>query len=158
MIATLLLSACALAQSPHVQTPSQEMVTAFETAKNENRRVLVIQTLADENANAEVKQLFKNRAVSRKVLYEYAKLSLDWEPEGGNTDLLQIFPAEGAMLASMSLKELRLESGKLDGEKLLSFLTEHEAEPWDAMDILETARLKAIKENKNLFIDLSAPW
>ncbi len=27
MIATLLLSACAMAQSPHVETPSQEFVT-----------------------------------------------------------------------------------------------------------------------------------
>ena len=158
MIATLLLSACALAQSPHVQNPSQEFITAFETAKTENRRVLVIQTLADEKVNAAVKELFKNRATSRELLYEYAKLQVPLDSEGSNSDLFQIYPAEGAMLASLSLKELRLESGTLDGEKLLSFLKKHEAEPWDAMEVLETARLRAIKEKKRLFIDLSAPW
>lgn len=158
MITTLLLACCALPQSQKIENPGVEFITAFETAKTENRRVLVIRTLADEKVNVEVKELFKNHAISRELLYEYAKLNMDWEPEGDNQDLLQVYPAEGAMLASMSLKELRLESGVLDGEKLLSFLKKHEAEPWDAIEILKTARLRALKEKKHLFIDLSAPW
>lgn len=159
MLAALLLTACALPQETQkIEPPSAEFVTAFETAKKENRRVLVIRTLEDDKVHAELQQLFRNRAISRELLYEYVKLPMDWEAADGNTDLLQVYPAEGHMLASMSLEELRLESGKLDGDKLLAFLKEHETEPWDAMEILETARLKAIAEKKNLFIDLSAPW
>ena len=158
MLTTLLLTCCAVAQSPKIEIPSAEFVSAFETAKTENRRVLVIRTMGDEAVNADLKELFKNRAISRELLYEYAKLNMDWDPESGHKDLLQIYPAEGAMLASLSLEDLRLESGKLDGEKLLSFLKKHEAEPWDAMEVLKTARLRAIKDKKRLFIDLSAPW
>jgi hypothetical protein len=72
--------------------------------------------------------------------------------------LLEIYPAEGAMLGSLSVEQLRDEEGHLSASALMAFLQKHEATPWNAMKVLEAARLEAVKSNKRLFVHLGAPW
>lgn len=147
-----------MAQSPHVAPLPQEFVHAFEVAKVENRRVLFIHQTADAKLNEELKKLLKSRKVGRELMYEYAKLSVSLEDAKPNAALLEIYPAEGEMLASLSVEQLRNEEGKLDAAVLMTFLQKFEATPWHALKVLETARLEAVNTNRRLFVHLGAPW
>lgn len=158
MFTTLILSACAFAQSPHVAPVSPEYLHAFEVAKVENRRVLLIHETADAKVNEELSKLLKSRKIGRELMYEYAKLRISLEDAKPNAAVLEIYPAEGAMLASISVEQLRNEEGHLNAAALMAFLQKHEATPWNAMTVLETARLEAVKSNKRLFVHLGAPW
>ena len=120
--------------------------------------MLLIPTLADADANQEIDKLLKSRQLSRELLYEYAKVKVPLDPEGGAQGVFEIYPPKGLKLGSLSLDELRNDEGKLDGEVMLKFLKAHEAEPWDALEVLEKARLKAATSNKRLFVHLGAPW
>jgi len=158
MFATLLLTACALAQSLPGSSPTAEVAKAFALAKAENRRVLIIQEKADPAVNAALAALLKSSKIGRELMYEYAKVTVASDSEAAIPALLQIFPAEGALLACLSEAELRNQAGELDAAILLQFLQRHKAEPWDALEVLKTARLEAVKTNKRLFVHLGAPW
>jgi|FLOH01.1.fsa_nt_gi hypothetical protein len=158
MIATLLLATCALAQNPPSPNPSAEVAKAFALAKAENRRVLLIQEDADPAVNTALSALLKSSKIGRELMYEYAKVTVASDSETAKPALLQIFRAEGAVLASLPEAELRNQAGELDAAILLQFLQTHEAEPWDALEVLKTARLEAVKTNKRLFVHLGAPW
>lgn len=158
MLTTLILSACAFAQSPHVVSVPPEFAHAFEVAKVENRRVLFIHQMADANLNEELNKLLKSRKIGRELMYEYAKLPVSLEDAKPSAALLEIYPAEGAMLASLSVEQLRNEEGNLDATVLMAFLQKHEATPWNALTVLQAARLEAVNSNKRLFVHLGAPW
>lgn len=134
--------------------------SAYDKAAKENRRVLVQVGIFDEAIQASQEKLLKERAVQRVLLYEYVKSPLPETllAESDHQVAFRIFAADRTPLATITFADLRNAEGKLDSARLLDLLKKHQAEPWDAMELLEQARKQAVAENKRLMVNLGAPW
>lgn len=134
--------------------------SAYDRASKENRRVLVQVGIGDEAVQASQEELLKVRAVQRVLLYEYVKSPLPEppHPEASHQVAFRIFAADRTPLVAITYAELRDAEGQLDPARLVDLLKKHQAEPWDAMELLEQARKHAVAENKRLMVNLGAPW
>ena len=159
MLTSLLLATYALLQAE--AEPAFAETTAFQEAAKENRRVLLIFSSPDAKQAAAQSAVLEPRAVKRQLQYEYVQLDRSEEPAHPNPDLrlaFMILAADGEELAKLSFDTLRKADGTPDPDRFLQVLKDHQTEPWDAMEVLEAARLKAQGEKKNLLVGLGAPW
>ncbi|MHC5004354.1 MAG: thioredoxin family protein [Planctomycetota bacterium] len=116
------------------------------------------------------------REVARKLLYEYEVVlvdvgrfdrnmelatSLGAELRGNGIPFLTVLDGEGRPLANQPTGPLE---AKIDGrpghdpDKVLAFLTRHQAPPLAAESVLAAARDRAAKEGKLVFLHFGAPW
>lgn len=152
-----------------------EIEAALSRARKENKRVLV-QWGANWCGWCRVlHKLFKeDREIARKLLYEYELILVDVGQFDKNIDLAENFGAEfksknkgvpyltilnkdGEVVSNQETGSLEKDKGH-DPEKVLSFLTEHQAEYLDANDLLKDSLSKAEANGKRVFLRFSAPW
>ncbi|NOG55432.1 MAG: thioredoxin family protein [Planctomycetes bacterium] len=154
-----------------------DIANALKKAKKENRRVLIQWganwcgwcTLLDGAFKSD-------RNISRKLMYEYDLVHVDIGKWDKHLDLVEkygadikntgvpyltILDGDGKVIANQDTGSLELkgdgESGH-DLEKVLNFLTEHQAAYRKASDIFEEGLARAKKDHKRVFLHFGAPW
>jgi len=129
-------------------------------AKKENRTLLVIHQSEDKERKANVEKLLKNSSIRREIQYEFvvAYRSQPSHPEKKASTLFTFHDSTGQGIADFTYADLLMDNGKPNAQKFLTLLEQNESTPWDALEVLETARQTAIQENKRLLIHLGAPW
>jgi thiol-disulfide isomerase/thioredoxin len=156
----------------------EQIAAALERAKKDNTRVLIqwggnwcgwcimLDRLMREDAE-----------IARKVLYEYEVVHVDTGRGGKNVDLansygaavqkhgypfLTILDAEGAPVINQETVYFENEDQKAspghNQERLLAFLTEHQAAPLYAEEALKEGLAEAEKSGRILFLHFGAPW
>lgn len=156
---------------------AEQIAAALDDAKRENRRVLI-----QWGANwcgwcVKLHGLFgSNSDVKRKLQYEYdvvyidvgrfdkhmdvaAKYGADLKSNG--IPFLTVLDADGAPLANRETGSLEDQPGSEpahDVEKVMAFLTEHQAEYLSARAVLDGAIAEARGESKLAFVHFGAPW
>jgi thiol-disulfide isomerase/thioredoxin len=150
-----------------------DIAAALARAKANNRRVLL-----QWGANwcgwcYKLDDCFtKDRDVRRKLLYEYDVVHVDVGKVDKNQDLAKRYGADlaggglpyltvldgaGEVLANQETGSL--EEGKLhDPKKVLAFLEQHQAEPWDADELLAAALADVREKDLRLLVTFGAPW
>jgi hypothetical protein len=133
---------------------SVDMKKAHARAAMHNKRVLVALSAKGED---QLKALKGNRALSRKLRYEFEAVSSPvssaaalwkWQGEGG-----------GAIVFDASGKELaRFQAADLQGKDALKKLEPLFCKPVDADKKLADALVVAKKTGRNVFIRFDAPW
>ena len=155
----------------------QVIAEAVARAKKNNRRVLV-QWGANWCGWCHLLHgTFKeNRTVARKLLYEYDLVLVDVGRFDKNIDLadkygadlkgnglpyLTVLDANGEAIANQETASLEKNDGGDAGhnpEKVMDFLTKHEAEPLVAESVLADGLRAAQKKDKVVFLHFGAPW
>lgn len=134
--------------------PVPDLNKAQARAKMHNKRVLVVLSAEGEDFALALK---RNRAVSRKLLYEFETVAFtgptamkkwQWQREGSGVIVLD---ATGKELARFAEAEL----GK---DAALAALEPHFCKPVDADEKLAAAMVEAKKSGRNIFIRFDAPW
>lgn len=148
-----------------------DIAVAVARAKQENKRVLV-----QWGANwcgwchLLTEHLQKDKDARRKILYEYEVVHVDVGHFDKNMDLVEKYGAEiraipfltvldgdGKVVANQPTGPL--EKGKVhDPQKVLAFLTEHQAEYLEAEELLKNALAQAGKREQRVFLIFGAPW
>ena len=148
-----------------------DIAAAVARAKKENKRVLV-----QWGANwcgwchLLTGHLENDKDARRKILYEYEVVHVDVGRFDKNMDLVAQFGAEirgipfltvldgdGKVVVNQPTEQL--EKGKAhDPEKVLAFLTEHQAEYLKAEELLKNALDQAGKRQQRVFLIFGAPW
>jgi thioredoxin-related protein len=151
---------------------------ALAAAKRENRRVLIqwggnwcswCVLLHD--------RFQKDRDLAKTLRYEYDVVYVDVGKADKNLDLadryradfkkhgvpyLTVLDANGNVLANQPTDpfETKAEDGQKghDANKLLDFLSTHQAKPLKADDVLTAALAEAAKTERNVFLHFGAPW
>ena len=152
-----------------------DIEAALSRARKENKRVLV-QWGANWCGWCRVlHKLFKeDKNIARKLFYEYELILVDVGQFDKNIDLADEFGAEfksknkGVPYLTILNKEGKVvknqETGSLekdkghDTEKVMAFLTEHQAEYLDANDLLKDSLREAEGNGKKVLLRFSAPW
>jgi hypothetical protein len=157
MLLALLLTASSLVQGEISPTYGQ---TAFDKATHENRRVLVLVDAQDEERQADQERLLNAKTLRRVLQYEYVQIRMPEpdHPDASHQVAFRIHAADRTPLAAITFSDLRDGEGQLDPDRLLDHLKKHQAEPWDALGLLEQTRVQAVAENKRLLVHLGAPW
>lgn len=155
----------------------QQIEAALARAAKENRRVLIqwggnwcvwCHLLHDTFES--------DRALKKKLRYEYDVVLVDSGKQGKNMDLagkygadlktegfpyLTVLDARGKAIANQETASLEV-SGKTedghDAAKLLDFLTKHQAPPLNAEEVLTKGLADAAAEGKKVFLHFGAPW
>lgn len=150
-----------------------DIQVALAVAAKENKRVLI-----QWGANwcgwcILLHGLFEeDRTIGRKLLYEYEVVYVDIGRWDKNLELAEQFGADFKSNGVPYLTVLdgqgnvvthqetgSLEDGpKHDPEKVLNFLTEHQAEYLEAEDLLKDALAEAGRTHKRVFLTFGAPW
>lgn len=156
---------------------SEQIAAALAKAKQENRRVLIqwggnwcgwcIQ-LNDH--------LRADKDLRRKLLYEYDIVHIDIgrfdknielatklgaDLKGNGVPFLTVLSADGTPIANQETGSLEAPDNpdaSHDSDKLMAFLTEHQAEYRSATAILDEGLTKAREEDKLVFLHYGAPW
>ena len=133
---------------------SLDLKKAHARATMHNKRVLVVLSAKGDD---QLKALKGNRALSRKLRYEFetvsrpvafAATSWKWQGEGS-----------GAIAFDASGKELgRFQAADLQGKDALKKLEPLFCKPVDADKKLADALVVAKKTGRNVFIRFDAPW
>jgi len=157
----------------------KQIAEALAQAKKENRRVLI-----QWGANwcgwcIKLHETYKtNRDLARKLMYEYDVVLIDigkWDKhldiaeqygadfKNQGVPYLTILDSDGNVLANQdtgSLEAAEQVKGKPshDVEKLMAFLTEHQAPYRSADSVLSDALAKAKEEHKTVLLHFGAPW
>lgn len=155
---------------------AEQIKEALARAKKENRRVLIqwggnwcgwcikLHNLCRDNPE-----------LRRKLLYEYDVVHIDIGRGDKHADLVEkygatldqgvpyltILDAEGRPLANQETGALENEPGSAEShnvEKVLAFLTKHQAEYRSATAILDEGLARAKAEGKTAFVHFGAPW
>lgn len=160
----------------------QQIAEALTRAKAENRRVLI-----QWGGNwcpwcirlNEV--MTSDKHLRKEILYEYDVVHVDaGKPKGKNLDLaksfgaeingfpfLTILSADGKPVANAETEQFEVKgpdgtsSGLAAGhdrEKLLKFLTDHQAPQIAAKDVLASGLARAKGDGKTVFVHFGAPW
>jgi hypothetical protein len=119
------------------------LVAACEKARDDNRRVLVAFGSDDDASRAFAEILQKDRAVARKILYEYVPVYVHRKSAGL------------AILASDARELARAEA--LDAKSILALLEKHQCEPQKAQDVLDSAIDRA-ENGRRVLLVFGAPW
>lgn len=131
-----------------------DLAKAQARAMMHNKRVLVVLSAEGEDFAETLKS---NRALSRKLLYEFETVAFtgakaakkwDWQHDGSGALVLA---AGGAELARFSAADLA-------AKKALAALEPHFCKPVDADKKLAAAMVEAKKTGRNIFIRFDAPW
>ena len=154
-----------------------DIADALARAKNENRRVLI-----QWGGNwciwcIRLHHTFTTNPEVRKTLsYEYNLVLVDAGRNGKNLDLaeeygadlknngypfLTVLDAEGNVLANQETGSLEAEIDGKPGhspEKVMAFLTKHQAPYLTAESVLGDGIAKARAEGKRVFLHFGAPW
>lgn len=156
---------------------TEQIAAALAKAKKENRRVLIqwggnwcgwcIQLHDHMKAD---------RDLRRKLLYEYDVVHIDIGRFDKNIDLagklgadikgngvpfLTVLDADGTPIANQETGSLEAPDNpdaSHNSAKLMSFLTEHQAEYRSASAILDEGLVLAREEDKLVFLHFGAPW
>lgn len=147
---------------------------ASANATHDNRRVLVMWgSNADKPSQALIELTVRDSDVAQKLLYEYdivradpagnealaAKLGA--ETRGTSLPRLTVLDAGGRVIASEAAASFTsggAASSVLDPQRVVDFLTKHQASPLNAATLLSAALGQAKKDQKALFLWFSAPW
>jgi thiol:disulfide interchange protein len=153
----------------------QQVAAALAKAKRDNQRVL-IQWGANWCGwcNWLAATMKSDGNLSRKLLYEYRVVHVDVGQFNKHMDLakelgaelkaipfLTILDADGKPLVQQPTEPFEVEKdGKKghDAAKLVTFLTEHQAKPQVAAEVLAAAMATAKAEQKRVFLHFGAPW
>lgn len=136
--------------------PSPELALA----QKENRTLLVIAQSADEAHKAGVQKLLKDSSIRRELQYEFVIAYRPGPARPGDTakTSFTFWNNSGKANTNFTYADLLMDNGEPNAQKFLTLLKQNESTPWDALKVLESARLTAVKENKRLLIHLGAPW
>ena len=151
----------------------QQIAAALESAKRENRRVLVMFGGNWCGWCQRLHALFKeNKQIAKALLYEYDLVLVDIGrfdkqmdiPTGyginlkkGGVPLLTVLDADGKVLVNQESGALE-EGDHHNPEKVLAFLNRWKAEPRDAEKVVAEALRQAATADKRVFLHLGAPW
>jgi thioredoxin-related protein len=154
-----------------------DIQAALGHAKKENRRVLIQWGGNWCSWCVLLHECFTTDAeLRRKLLYEYEVVHIAVGQGDKNLDLakryhaiqgqgvpyLTILDADGKVLINQRSDpfETKDQDGKKghDPKKLLAFLTEHQAKPQIAEEVLAAARREAEKTDRLVFLHFGAPW
>jgi thiol-disulfide isomerase/thioredoxin len=153
----------------------QQVTAALARAKQENRRVL-IQWGANWCGWCKwlAGTMKSDAGLRRKLQYEYDIVHIDVGRFDKHMDLakelgaefkaipfLTILDADGKALIQQNTEPFETKiDGKPghDAKKLVEFLTQHEAKPWLAKEVLEQGMQRAKEEGKLVFLHFGAPW
>lgn len=149
-----LLFATGVAFAQKKAAPAPDLVKTQATALMHNKRVLVV---INEDGDDYAKQLKRNRAISRKLSYEFEVVAFgavdaakkwQWESEGS-----------GVVVLESGGKELgRFTAEQLDGKQALVHLEPLFCKPVNADDKLQLALAEAKKTGRNILVRFDAPW
>lgn len=156
---------------------AEQIKAALARATRENRRVLIqwganwcgwcIKLHGQCETNAELR---------RKLLYEYDVVHIDVgrfdkhmdlanslgaDLSGNGIPFWTVLGADGDVLANQETGSLENESGAAEShntERVLAFLTEHQATYQSATAILDDALAEANSQGKTAFVHFGAPW
>ena len=162
---------------PHVYDESadgaQQIRAGLATAKRENKRVLV-----QWGANwcgwcIKLHGLLTtDRALARKLLYEYEVVHVDigrWDKhielaarygadlKGSGVPYWTILDADGQVVASQATGVLEKDGGH-DPGKVLEVLARHQAPYPQAQGLLDAALASAREHDRRLWVSFGAPW
>jgi thiol:disulfide interchange protein len=149
-----------------------DVAAALARAARENKRVL-IQWGANWCGWCHLLHgtFASDKDIQQKLLFEYEVVLVDVGKFDKHQDLaarygadlkqgvpfLTVLDGAGKVLANQETGSL--EQGKAhDPQKVLAFLTQHQAEPLDAAKVLADAKARAAAEGKRLFLHFGAPW
>jgi thiol:disulfide interchange protein len=153
----------------------KQVAAALAKAKRDNQRVL-IQWGANwcHWCNLLGATMKSDGKLSKKLLYEYQVVHVDIGRSDKHTDLakelgaelksipfLTILDADGKPLVQQPTEPFEVTKDDKQGHdaaKLVTFLTEHQAKPQVAADVLAAAMAKAKAEQKRVFLHFGAPW
>ncbi len=152
-----------------------DIAAALIRAQKENKRVL-IQWGANWCGWCRIlhKLFNEDKNIARKLLYEYEVILVDVAQFDKNIDLADKYGAEfksknaGVPYLTILNKDGNVvtnqETGSLekdkahDPEKVMAFLTEHQAKYLDANNLLKESLGEAEETGKSVFLRFSAPW
>lgn len=154
----------------------EQIAEALVKATRENRRVLIQWGANWCSWCYLLHDHFKeDKQVARTLLYEYDLVLVDIGDDGKkNRDLakkydaelagvpyLTVLDAEGNVLANQETGSLELQDSDKkghDGEKVLAFLTQHQAPYLSAESMLADGIARAKAQGKRVFVHYGAPW
>lgn len=114
----------------------------------------------------------EDRTIARTLLYEYEVVYVDigrWDKnlelaeefgadfQSNGVPYLTVLDGEGNVITHQETGSLE-DGPKHDPEKVLNFLTEHQAEYLAAEDLLNDALAEAGRIHKRVFLTFGAPW
>jgi len=152
-----------------------QIAAALARATHENRRVL-IQWGANWCSWCHLlHELFeRNQDIAKKLQYEYDLVLLDIGRRDKHMDLareygvdlskegvpyLTVLAADGRVLAHQETGALEVPGQQAhDPDKVLAFLTQHQAEYPKAEDLLQEALQSAGRDGRAVFLHFGAPW
>jgi thioredoxin-related protein len=154
-----------------------ELQKALQRAKKNNRRVLIFWGEDSSESCALLhKTLTTDAGLRRKRLYEYESINIAVGPAtkngdlakqyqaavGGGIPMLTLLDSDGKVLQNQgtALFEIKSAGGQkeFDKNKLLEFLTKHEAKPLVAAKVLQNGLDEAAKTDRLVFLHFGAPW
>jgi thiol:disulfide interchange protein len=154
-----------------------DIAAALEVAAYEHKRVLI-----QWGANwcgwcILLHDLFReDRTVARKILYEYEVVYVDigrWDKHlevaetygadfaSNGVPYLTVLDGDGNVVTHQETGSLEVppeEGQKHDPEKVLEFLTAHQADYLNAEDLLQEALAEAGRTHRRVFLTFGAPW
>ena len=153
-----------------------QIEAAVARAKAENKRVLV-QWGGEWCSWCHLlhKAWASDRELSRKLLYEYEVLyanigqwdhnmelaaELGAELRGNGVPYLTVLDGDGKPLANQTTGGFEVEGEEIrhDTDRLLEFLTDHQADAWDAKELLAEALDDAKRSERRVLLTFGAPW
>ncbi len=149
-----LLFATGVAFAQNKAAPEPDITKTQARALMHNKRVLVVLSAEGEDL---AKDLKRNRALSRKLLYEFETIAFTgaaaakkWQWQGAGS---------GVVVTDAVGKELgRFTEGELAGKGALTKLEPLFCKPVSADKKLATAMVEAKKSGRKILIRFDAPW
>lgn len=143
--------------------PPAELHKAQARAQVHNKRVLAVFAAADQDLAATLK---KDRALSRKLLYEFETVPLTGAAAESCAQRWQLDEARPALVVLAADGELRAKLAPADFTKgdaiasdaLLAKLEPHFCAPRDAEAKLAAGIREAEKSGRHVFVRFDAPW
>lgn len=161
--AAILLGGLSVAQDAPQWRPPVALQKAMAKATVHNKRVLAVFAQPGEDLAG---ALQKDRALSRKLLYEFETVALagadaasaakQWQLDDPRPALV-VLAADGAVREKLSPADI-LAEGKLAGAALLKRLEPQFCPPVDAEQKLAAGLAAGKKSGRNVFVRFDAPW
>jgi thiol:disulfide interchange protein len=155
----------------------RQVADALAAAKRENRRVLIqwganwcvwcikLHELAQSNQEIRTKLLYEYEVVHIDIGRDdkHAELAAKYgaDLKGSGVPFLTVLDAEGNPIANQETSSLENPEGSTPAhnvEKVMDFLTKHQAEYRSATALLEEGLARAKSEGKTAFVHFGAPW